>query len=150
MGRAAVSALALRQDGVLNAAGVPSRKLSEFMIQDHHNILGRKMNVGTANLEEATQQFNRSALTILKASDDLHAQMDVLSKKAKDSVGRAKDMAGQMTDAMNKITKLTGPDFEKRLVQLQQLTECLERLSALQDAGKLQPLLAALSNQTKV
>ena len=68
-----------------------------------------------------------------------------LSKRAKDSIGRAKDMAAQMSDAMNKVTKVVGPDFEKRLAQLEQLTACLERLSALNDAGKLSPMLSALS-----
>ena len=49
-----------------------------------------------------------------------------------------------MTDSMNRITKMVGPDFEKRIGQLEQLTECLERLSALNDSGKLAPMLDAL------
>lgn len=103
------------------------------------------MNTASANLEKSTQQFNEAATNILGASDRLHQNMDVLSKKAKDSVGRAKDCAAQMTDAMNKISRLLGTDFDARLAQLQQLTECLERLSALQDSGKLEQMMKAIN-----
>lgn len=102
------------------------------------------MNTAAKNLELATAAFDSSSENLFKASDKLHAQMDLLSKRAKEAVSRAKDQTAQMTDAMNKITKLIGPDFEKRPSQLQQLTECMERLSALSDAGKLSPVLEAL------
>jgi hypothetical protein len=125
-------------------AGIPFSNIEKIMVDDYGNIIGRKMNVMTKNLDEATEAFETATKTILQSSDAMHAQMDSLSKRAKDSIGRAKDMSAQMTDAMNKVTKLVGPDFEKRLDQLEQLTKCLERLSALNDAGKLAPMLAAL------
>lgn len=102
------------------------------------------MNTAAKNLESAINVFDSSSKNLFEASDKLHAQMDLLSKRAKESVSRAKDQTAQMTDAMNKITKLIGPDFERRLSQLQQLTDCMERLSALSDAGKLSPVLDAL------
>ncbi len=126
--------------------GVAVATLQESMVKDAGNIVGRGMNTCTKNLEQAVAAFDGASKNILQASDALHAQMDVLSKRAKDSIGRAKDMAAQMTDAMNKVTKLVGPDFERRLEQLEELTACLERLSALNDAGKLGPMLAALKD----
>ena len=65
-------------------------------------------------------------------------------EKATTAISRAKDQANQVSDAMNRITKMLGPDFEKRLAQLVTLTDCLERLAALDKAGKLDPLLKAL------
>ena len=128
--------------------GIPLSNIEKIMVDDYGNIIGRKLNVMTKNLEEATEAFETATKTILQSSDAMHAQMDSLSKRAKDSIGRAKDMSAQMTDAMNKVTKLVGPDFEKRLDQLEQLTKCLERLSLLNESGKLAPMLAALNATT--
>lgn len=136
--------LGQRQIGLAEKNGVRLSSVVESMAKDHGNIIGRHMNTQSTNLEKATERFNESAANILEASNNLHAQMDGLSKKAKEAVSRAKDQAAQMTDAMNKITKLIGPDFEARLKQLQELTDCLERLSALQEAGKLEAMMKAV------
>ena len=137
-------ALQVRDVGVANKAGVPAGKLKHEVAKDADNIIGRHMNDSSSNLTQATAKFNQASDAIFAASDKLHANMDSLSKRAKESVSRAKDTAAQMTDAMNKITKLVGSDFEIRLKQLQDLTDCLERLSALQEAGKLEPLMRAI------
>lgn len=142
--RPPVSSLSLRSQGISNHEGYKAENVENMMRQDAGNIIGRHMNTAAKNLELATAAFDSSSENLFKASDKLHAQMDLLSKRAKEAVSRAKDQTAQMTDAMNKITKLIGPDFEKRLSQLQQLTECMERLSALSDAGKLSPVLEAL------
>lgn len=142
-----IDALRAREHGLMERNGVAVGTLRDSMVKDHQNIIGRHMNKSSTNLEEATARFDEARANILAASDALHAQMDGLSRRAKDSVGRAKDMAQQMTDAMNKVTKLLGPDFEKRLQQLEQLTDCLERLSALQQAGKLNNMISALGQK---
>lgn len=139
------SALQARDFGLCVRNGVSVATIKQEMAKDAGNIIGRRMNTASANLEKATQQFHEAATNIIGASDKLHANMDTLSKKAKDSVGRAKDCAAQMTDAMNKISRLLGADFDARLTQLQQLTDCLERLSVLQDSGKLEQVMKAIS-----
>lgn len=138
--------LELRNVGLSMKKGVAVEKLKTEMAKDAGNIIGRHMNTASANLEKATKQFEEAATNILGASDRLHQNMDALSKKAKDSVGRAKDCAAQMTDAMNKVSRLLGADFDARLAQLQALTDCLERLSALQQDGKLEQMMKALDN----
>lgn len=140
-----LDALYAREHGILQQRGVLARTVADGVVEDSANIIGRLMNKSTVNLETATQRFDEATKTVLGASNALHEQMDSLSKRAKDSIGRAKDMAAQMSDAMNKVTKVVGPDFERRLQQLEQLTSCLERLAALQDAGKLKPMLDAMS-----
>ena len=139
----------MRENGLTVKRGVPARTLAYSVAEDAGNIIGRHMNRSSVNLDTATQNFDVATKTILGASNALHEQMDALSKRAKDSVGRAKDMAAQMTDAMNKVSKLVGPDFENRLAQLEQLTSCLERLAALQAAGKLAPMIASLSESPR-
>lgn len=129
--------------------GVPVPVLQQEMVKDVDGIVARKINIGTKNLDQAIDTFDAASKSIFQACDAMHAQMDGLSKRAKDSISRAKDMAAQMTDAMNRVTKMVGPDFEKRLGQLEALTSCLERLSALNDAGKLAPLLSALKSGDK-
>lgn len=140
-------ALEMREVGVCNRTGVRVGTLRQSMGKDAENIIGRSMNQSSNNLTKATESFNQASDHIFAASEKLHANMDGLSKKAKEAVSRAKDSAAQMTDAMNKITKLLGTDFDARLKQLQELADCLERLSALQDAGKLEPLMKAISKQ---
>lgn len=130
-------------------AGIPSRKFTATLIADHGNVIGRKLNQAKVNLDDATQHFDEATRQILSASNALHDQMDGLSKKAKESVGRAKDMAAQMTDAMNKVTKMIGPDFDNRLKQLAELTDCLERLSVLQKSGVLTSMIDAVSSAKK-
>lgn len=137
-------ALEMREVGVCNRVGVRVGTLRQSMAKDAENIIGRSMNQSTSNLAKATESFNQASEHIFAASERLHANMDGLSKKAKDAVSRAKDSAAQMTDAMNKITKLLGADFDGRLKQLQDLTDCLERLSMLQDSGKLEQLMKAI------
>ena len=141
--------LGLLSDVKAEKAGLAVATLKDMMADDANNIIGRHMNDSSRNLENATAKFDGASKNIMHASDSLHAQMDGLSKRAKDSVGRAKDMAAQMADAMNKVSKLVGPDFERRLEQLEQLTVCLERLSALNDAGKLAPMLSAMGAVTR-
>lgn len=58
---------------------------------------------------------------------------------------RNPNAAAQMSDAMLRITKLLGPDFEARIVQLERLADAMERLSTLQEKGQLSDVIKALS-----
>lgn len=124
--------------------GIPTHLVEQELQDDSTNIAARKATKARSNLDRAIDDFERAQRTVMAAADALHADMDRLSKRAKDSVGRAKDQAAQMTDAMNKMTKLLGPDFEKRLGQLEQLTSCMERLAELNKSGKLAEVLDAI------
>jgi hypothetical protein len=131
-------------NGNFERTGFDTDKLSAVVIGDSENIAARGVSKSKTNLEKAHEDFSKANKTILDASDALQETMSNLSKKAKESVSRAKDQAAQMVDAMNKITKVLGPDFEKRLAQLEHLTSCMERLSKLNEDGKLSSVLDAL------
>lgn len=115
-----------------------------MLIEDSETVASRGLASGKRNLKDALEDFDKSRTVILSASDALQKQTEDSSKKTKECVSRAKDAAAQMTDAMNKITKLLGPDFEKRLTQLDHLTTCMERLAVLNESGKLAGVLDAL------
>lgn len=132
-------------DGNIERVGIESSKLANLIIGESKNITGRIMNDAKDNLEKAIDDYEKAKMVIFKASKELNEQLEGQSKKAKESVSRAKDAAAQMTDAMNKITKVLGPDFEKRISQLQLLTECLERLQKLNEGGKLAGMISAIS-----
>ena len=115
-------------DGNRERMGVPVENLEKVMIGDAANITGRQVGKNTNNLEAAIAEFAKAHHTILQASDKLHATADEQAKRAKVAVSRAKDSAAQMTDAMLRINKMLGPDFEQRITQLERLAESLERL----------------------
>jgi len=130
--------------GNVERIGIPVDALENLMADDSGNIVARGIGGARKNFDAAFGDFEKARATLMGASDAMHQQMEVQSKRTKESVSRAKDAAAQMTDAMNKITKLVGPDFEKRLEQLERLTNCMERLRDLNETGKLTGVLDAL------
>lgn len=126
------------------AKGYQTDKFVETLIGESGNVAAQGVSVAKKNLDAAMADFDKSRTVILSASDALHKQIEDSSRRAKDCVSKAKDLSAQMTDAMNKITKMLGPDFDKRLDQLDHLTTCMERLSTLNESGKLTGVLEAL------
>ncbi len=133
------------QGGRNERDGVPTNNLEKVMIGESQNITGRGMNKATSNLEAAILDFEKASKTIFDAADKLHANSDELAKRAKVAVSRAKDITAQMSDAMLRITKMLGADFEARIVQLERLADSMERLSTLQEKGQLSDVIKALS-----
>lgn len=125
--------------------GVPVDNLKKVMIGDSDSIAARGVSKAKTNLEAAIGDFNQASNAVFAAADKLHASNDELSKRTKVAVSRAKDSAAQMSDAMLRITKMLGTDFEIRLTQLERLTDAMERLSALQTKGQLADVIKALS-----
>lgn len=117
---------------------------------DAKNVAVRVENDATKTVKDAAQAFADAEALMNSAHTGMMTMVAEIGKKSKDAVSRSKDLAQQMADSMNKITKVVGPDFENRLSQLQQLVDCMERLSALQDAGKLAPMLEALKTEGKL
>jgi hypothetical protein len=124
--------------------GIPKTKLIEMLASDPDGPERRMTNKSTPDVEQARKQFQDAADSVLAASANMNAAFESTTKAAKAGVSRAKDQAAQVADALNRITKMVGPDFEKRLDQLVTLTDCLERLAALDKAGRLEPLIKAL------
>ena len=97
------------------------------------------------------ENFQATTADINAASDALEVAINRLiqveksvSEKSKAAVGRAKDASAQIADAMNRIKKILGDDFEQRLTQLERTAQAFERLNDLEKTGRLTAVIAAL------
>lgn len=66
-----------------------------------------------------------------------------LAKNAKVLIGRCKDLAGQVGDAMSRIDKVVAKDFEQKLSQLERFAAAMTTLDELKRSGRLDDVVAA-------
>lgn len=137
-------------DQVRNGTAYTKEYVKKFAALEAKNVVGRFENDAIKTMKDAATAYADAEALMDKTHGAMLNMVAEIGKKSKDAISKSKDLANQMADSMNKITKLVGPDFENRLSQLQQLVDCMERLSALQDAGKLVPMLEALKTEGKL
>ncbi len=114
-----------------------------------HDISRRKTvsyKHSAAEYDAATNELNDATNRIEAAIDRLVQAEKNTSEKAKSAVGRAKDTAAQLGDALNRVNRLLGQDFETRLAQVERMAEALSKLAELERTGRLQGVMKALSN----
>lgn len=96
-------------------------------------------------MDETASSLDEAKQRVLKAVDGLvHAENDI-ADRSKKAIARTKDVANQLSDQLNRVNKMLGPDFETRIAQLERVAAALETLSRLDKDGKLQTVMAALS-----
>lgn len=134
-------------DGNMTTKGIPTANLEKVMQEDSQAITARGLAGSRKTLEAAIADFAASTVSILDASNRMHAQADASSKQVKEAVSRAKGHAIGMADAMNRVTKMLGPDLESRIQQLERLTSAMERLADLQKTGLLDRVMSAMRSQ---
>lgn len=114
-------------------------------------VLGGKK---TITRQEATKLFG-------DAADELDAQYSrmarnqeavvsaeiEIAKHAKALIARAKDLAGQVGSAMERIDKIVVKDFEQKLNQLERFVEAMKALDELKRSGRLDDVVGAFSKQ---
>lgn len=133
------------QAGAKEASGIPVSNLEKMMQEDSGNIAARGVGKATRNIDSAIDDFDKASKTLFAASDKLHANADELAKRAKLAITRTKDLSAQMSDSMQRMTKVLGGDFESRITQMERLADAMERLCALQQKGQLSDVIAAIS-----
>ena len=101
--------------------------------------------------QHASKTYNGAAAEIEAATARLDCALAGLMDKekattqnAKQAIGRAKDSAAQIGDALARVNKLLGTDFEIRLAQLERTAAALEKLAEMDKEGKLAGVIAAL------
>lgn len=139
-----LNSLARMNNGRIDSVGIPKSSVEQLVVDDADGVVQRNLNSAKKPVDEAREKFSEARESILAASGALHDAANETSKKAKEAISRAKDQAAQMTDAFNKMQKMLGPDFEKRLAQLKEFTDCMERLNLLEKAGRLEAIFKAL------
>jgi hypothetical protein len=92
---------------------------------------------GTKMVEDAFAVFDFAYKKML-------AREIEVEKRTTTHVAKLKDKAGQIFDALAKIEKLTGPDFESKLQRLERFANAVETLDRLNKNGKLADVARAI------
>lgn len=94
-------------------------------------------NDSAKQMEDATERMRQAINGLVEAENDA-------SKRAKTAIANAKDVTAQLGDALARVNRILGTDFEQRLAQLERMTDALARLTELERDGTLAPVIAAL------
>lgn len=113
--------------------------------------LDRRIYVAT---QHASQTYDSAAEELEAATKRLDDALNKLlesekatSEKAKAAISRAKDSAAQIGDALNRVNRLLGSDFEAKLIQLERTATALSQLADLDKSGLLAGVISALRLQ---
>ena len=133
-------------------SGVPvfsQRKVRHFIAQElcesGDNSVTRKEKVLMSNIEKAKSVVESSMSEFNNVFNQLLVSEEKLSEKTKKVSGNLRDSCQKMADGLQRIQKTA--DFnglERQVVLLERAADALEKLSNLQDNGKLEKILAAI------
>lgn len=130
----------------LRAAALPIASKQEAFAMAQFVKAGKQ----TKTREEAIKLFGEAADIIdveFKRMDANQVAMfeaeAALAKNAKVLIGRCKDLAGQVGDAMARIDKVVAKDFEQKLSQLERFAAAMTTLDELKRSGRLDDVVAA-------
>ena len=132
----------------LRAAALPITSKQEAFAMAQFIKTGKQ----TKTREEAVKLFGDAADILdveFKRMDENQVAMIeaevVLAKNAKVLIGRCKDLAGQVGDAMARIDKVVAKDFEQKLSQLERFAAAMAALDELKRSGRLDDVVAAFA-----
>jgi len=132
----------------LRAAALPIASKQEAFAMAQFIKAGKQ----TKTREEAVKLFEEAADILdveFKRMDENQVAMfeaeAALAKNAKVLIGRCKDLAGQVGDAMSRIDKVVSKDFEQKLSQLERFAAAMATLDELKRSGRLDDVVAAFS-----
>lgn len=134
----------------IRSAAAPIASKQEAIAIAHYIKSGKK----TLTRQEAAELFGNAADIL----DVEFKRMDAnqvaifeaeaaLCKSAKVLIGRCKDLAGQIGDAMARIDKVVARDFEQKLSQLERFTAAMTTLDDLKRNGRLDAIVEAFGRQ---
>jgi hypothetical protein len=90
----------------------------------------KTMRQGTKMAEDAFSVFDAAYRKMISREIEVEKRTAIHTSKLKDK-------AGQIFDALSKIEKLTGPDFEIKLLRLERFANAVDTLDKLNKTGKL-------------
>ena len=132
----------------LRAAALPIASKQEAFAMAQFIKAGKQ----TKTREEAVKLFGEAADILdveFKRMDENQVAMfeaeAALAKNAKVLIGRCKDLAGQVGDAMSRTDKVVSKDFEQKLSQLERFAAAMAKLDELKRSGRLDDVVAAFS-----
>lgn len=127
-----------------NGSGYTQEAVRDMVVSN----LDRRIYVAT---QHAAETYNSAAAELAAATkrmdDALNALLEsekATSEKAKAAISRAKDSAAQIGDALVRVNRLLGSDFEAKLAQLERTAAALSQLADLDKSGRLAGVIAAM------
>ena len=93
---------------------------------------------GAQKVDEAYAVFDAAFCKMAKRE----AEVEAATKK---HVAILKDKANQVAEALARIEKMTGPDFEVKLQRLERLAAAVDALDGLNSRGKLAGIMSAIT-----
>lgn len=130
-----------------NAQGFSRDKITDFIAADPEDRADRSERHLAHDTRDAAKELDAARRRIEEALHSMMAAEAKAKAASKESVARAKDAANQLGDALNRVTRMLGPDFESRLAQLERLSGALVTLAELEKTGNLRGILAALDRK---
>lgn len=128
-----------------NGVGLRQSKVTEIAMNTLPKIQTSAYTRSATEYDRAADELMLAVQRMEQALEKLADQQRTTSEKTKEAVGRAKSSATQLGDALNRVNRLLGVNFEDRLLQMERLTSALTKLAELDRAGKLQNIIKALS-----
>lgn len=100
--------------------------------------------VNSRRLDDTSDALENAHKRLSGALDDLVKMEMQVAERSKKLSSTAREEAQRMAEALVRINKMLGSDFEARLTQLERLTNALSTLRGLEDRGFLSRMLTAL------
>lgn len=127
--------------------GVRESALPDLIVMTHQRRIAMTLKNTSDAYEGAASNLEAAAEHMNKALTSLLDTEKATSERVKAAVSRAKNGANQLGDALARVNKVLGSDFERKIDQLERVATALATLAELDKAGKLSGVLAALKAQ---
>jgi hypothetical protein len=107
------------------------------MVTTYEDSTVKTLRHGTQMVEGAFSTFDAAFKKMMLREIEVEAAVKAHTSKMKDKMG-------QLAEAIGKIEKLTGTDFETKLQRLERFANAVDTLDRLNKTGKLAEVAAAL------
>lgn len=81
---------------------------------------------------------------MIRACADMLTQVETIDTATRKATTKLNDVSGRIAQSLAKTKEVMGPNVEARLVQLERLVDCMERLDALNKDGAVDRFASAL------
>ena len=135
-----------------DALNAPFKSASEVIFVADTIRAGRR----TMSRDEAASVLGEAAdildIQFKRLDENMKAvaesEIDV-SKRTREYISKAKDLAGQLGNALGRIDTVVTKDFSAKLDQLERFVGAMERLDAINQSGRLDAIVTAFTGVKK-
>ena len=127
---------------------VEAYTLNEIVINSKSNLITRKVKNMSSKIKEALDMMEESIIKVGELNEKLLNSEKSVSESSKKAVSKVKSSVNEMSDSVAKIEKIANFErLERYSKTLLDIADSLERISILQNDGKLDSVIKALSGK---